>query len=198
MSQNPLEIVVGSIGRAHGIRGDVAINLRTDEPERRFAVGQVLREEDGRGTFTVETARWHGERLLVRFAELADRTAVEKARGTVLVTTVDADEQPDDEDEFYDRQLVGLEARCDGVAFGTVTEVVHLAAQDLLSIRTDEGERLVPFVSEIVPVVDVRGGFVEVVDVPGLLHDEDADTAGDASAAAGPTGRDDARDGAHR
>lgn len=189
MSSNPLEVVVGSIGRAHGIRGEVAITLRTDEPDRRFAVGQVLREEDGTRTFHVDSTRWHGERLLVCFAELVDRTAAEQARGTVLVTTVDADEAPDDEDEYYDRQLVGLTARCDGVDVGTVTDVVHLAAQDLLAIRTAEGERLVPFVSEIVPVVDVRGGFVEIADIPGLLHEDaaegeavDATTANDATA----------------
>lgn len=181
MSHNLLEIAVGSIGRAHGIRGDVSISLRTDEPERRFAVGSVLREEDGRRTFTVESARWHGEKLLVRFAELADRTAVEKARGIVLVTDVDPDELPDDDDEYYDRQLVGLEARVDGVPVGRVTQVIHLAAQDVLAVRTDAGERLVPFVTEIVPTVDLDGGFVDIVDVPGLLHDEDADVAGDAS-----------------
>ncbi|MEL4357138.1 MULTISPECIES: ribosome maturation factor RimM [unclassified Luteococcus] len=173
-----VEVVVGSIGRAHGIRGDVAVDLRTDEPERRFAPGSVLRVEGTRRTLTVETARWHSGRLLVHFAELPDRTAVEQARGQVLVTDIDADELPSDEDEYYDRQLVGLMAlAADGSQVGRVSQVVHLPAQDLLAIATERGERLVPFVSELVPGVDLAAGTVQLADVPGLLDDEGAEVA---------------------
>ena len=93
-----VEVVVGIIGRAHGIRGDVTIDVRTDEPERRFAVGETLRAEDGRRTFTVTASRDHSGRLLVHFAQLPDRTVAEAARGTVLVADVDPDERPEDDD----------------------------------------------------------------------------------------------------
>lgn len=171
-ANDQIEVVVGVIGRAHGLRGDVAIDLRTDEPERRFADGATLYNEANGTPFTVASSKWHGGRLLVKFDQLVDRTAVENARGVVLMSRVDAAETPEDEEEFYDRQLVGLEARSGGERVGTVASVIHLAAQDLLSISTDAGERLVPFVSELVPVVNVREGYLEIADVPGLLVDE--------------------------
>ena len=169
-----VEVVVGVIGRAHGLRGEVAIEVRTDEPERRFAPGTSVRFENGARTLTVESVRDHSGRTLVRFAELADRTAVEGVRGTRLVVEVPADERPEDEGEYYDRQLVGLEVRDSADAeVGTVTAVVHLPAQDALEVETRSGTRLVPFVTELVPTVDLAGGFVRLADMPGLLQDLD-------------------------
>lgn len=173
-----VEVAVGAIGRAHGLRGDVAIDLRTDEPERRFVDGAELRIEGSRRTLRVESPRWHSGRLLVRFAEAPDRTAVEALRGTVLVVDVPADELPEDEDEYYDRQLVGLRVlRADGSPAGVVREVVHLPAQDLLAVATDTGERLVPFVTELVPEVDLAAGTCTLAEVGGLLDDEGAELA---------------------
>lgn len=173
-----VEVVVGQVGRAHGIRGDVAIDLHTDEPERRFAPGSVLRVEGSRRTLTVESARWHSSRLLVHFVELPDRTAVEKARGTVLVVDVDPAELPEDEDEFYDRQLIGLRVvSAAGDELGEVTDVVHLPAQDLLAVSTATGERLVPFVEQIVTDVDLAAGTCTLADVRGLMDDEGAEVA---------------------
>ena len=175
-----IEVVVGQIGRAHGIRGDVTIDVRTDEPERRFAVGAVLRAEEGPRRFTVTAARDHSGRLLVHFAELADRTVAEAARGTVLVTDVDPAELPEDEDEYYDRQLVGLRVRAaDGSEVGTVASVLHLTLQDTLEITTPAGPRLVPFVSAVVPTVDLAAGELHLADLPGLLQDEDEDEPAD-------------------
>lgn len=177
MSQ--VEVTVGSIGKAHGLRGDVAIDVRTDEPERRFADGALLRVEGTRRTLTVASSRWHSGRLLVRFTEAADRTAVEQLRGLVLVVDVEADELPEDEDEYYDRQLIGLRVlRADGTEVGTIGEVVHLPSQDLLLIRTPEGERLVPFAAALVPEVDLAAGTCTLADVPGLV-DDDAEVAGE-------------------
>lgn len=181
-----LEICVGVIGRAHGIRGEVSIDLRTDEPDRRFGVGAVLRFEDSPRTVTIASTRDHSGRFVVRFAELPDRTAVESVRGTRLVVDIDPAEMPDEPEEFYDRQLVGLRALdAHGTLIGEVTTVVHLPAQDLLEIRTASGPRLVPFVEAIVPIVDLAAGEVRLADVPGLLSDlDDADDhetpAGDA------------------
>jgi 16S rRNA processing protein RimM len=171
-----IEVVVGVIGRAHGIRGDVTIDVRTDEPERRFAVGEVLRAEGSPRRFTVAAARDHSGRLLVHFDELPDRTLAEAARGTVLVADVDPGELPDSEDEYYDRQLVGLAVRAaDGSVVGTVTAVLHLPIQDTLEVETPDGVRLVPFVAAVVPGVDLEAGELQLADVPGLLTDQDED-----------------------
>ena len=167
-----VEVVVGALGRPHGIRGDVAIDLRTDEPERRFTDGARLRVEGSTRVLTVSSARWHSGRLLVRFDELEDRTAAEGARGLVLVTDVPADELPDDEGEYYDRQLVGLAVETtDGRPVGRVRDVLHPGPQDLLEVETGAGTRLVPFVEALVPEVDLAAGRILVVDVPGLLSD---------------------------
>ncbi|MCT1460293.1 ribosome maturation factor RimM [Aestuariimicrobium sp. p3-SID1156] len=169
-----VEVIVGSIGKAHGVRGDVVVDVRTDEPERRFAVGSVLRVEGTRRELTVARLAWHSGRLLVHFEGLDDRNAAESARGQVLVVDVPVDEVPEEEDEYYDRQLVGLTAvLADGTRVGTVTEVVHLPEQDLLAIDVDGEERLVPFVRALVPRVSLSEKLVELADVPGLLADED-------------------------
>lgn len=170
-------VVVGRIGRAHGITGEVSVEPRTDEPERRFAVGSVLggRTPDGvvrSAAFTVTATRWHQGRLLVRFAELPDRTAAEEVRGTWLEVALDADETPADPDEFYDHQLIGLlVVDGTGAERGRVTDVVHGPGQDLLAIDLGGREALVPFVSALVPEVDLVGGRLVVADRPGLLDD---------------------------
>ncbi|SDR98768.1 ribosome maturation factor RimM [Microlunatus soli] len=166
-----IEITVGAIGRAHGVRGEVAVILRTDEPERRLAPGQVLRGDNG-GTFTVVRTREHQGRWLVTFTELGDRTAAEAARGVQLVADVPPDERPGDDEEYYDRQLVGLTAIVDGESYGSVRAVLHLPAQDLLEIATADGVRLVPFVSELVPEVDLENSRLVINPVAGLLDDE--------------------------
>ena len=172
-------VVVGVIGRPHGVRGEVAVELRTDEPERRFAPGQVLYEDEGTRLFTVQSARDHAGRLLVRFAELADRAAAEVVRGTLLVATIEPDERPAESGEFYDRQLIGLRARTpNGADIGLVGSVLHLPAQDVLEIETAAGTRLVPFVEVLVPQVDLDAGYLTVADVAGLLDDEADDDEG--------------------
>ena len=177
----PPEVVVGRIGKAHGIKGEVSVEPRTDEPERRFADGAVLSTRTPRGTephtadrpttLTVRRTRWHQSRLLVTFVGVDDRTAAEKLRGLSLVLDLDPDEVPEDPEEFYDHQLVGLAvSTTDGEAVGEVSDVIHGASQDLLAVRAADGrEVLVPFVSALVPVVDVPGGRLEVADRPGLL-----------------------------
>lgn len=165
----PIRVVVGRIGRAHGIRGDLAVELRTDEPERRFAAGQVVHTPTQ--TLTVSKSRWHSGRLLVTFAEVPDRTAAELLRGALLEADVDPDALPSDEGEFYDRQLIGLEVRTEaGLVVGTVASVAHHGEQDTLVVSRGTGDDvLVPFVTEIVPTVDLPGGYLSVANLPGLL-----------------------------
>lgn len=172
-----IEVVVGRIGKPHGLRGEVTLDVRTDEPERRFADGVALQTQAPSGSqfgmaeLTVAGTRWHQSTLLVTFEELGDRDAAEAARGVVLHATVDAGETPDDPDEFYDHQLVGLTAYdVGGATLGVVAGLVHGGAQDLLRVTTPDGrEGLVPFVAALVPEVDVAAGRVVIADRPGLI-----------------------------
>ena len=186
------EVVVGRIGKAHGIRGEVSVELRTDEPERRFAPGSVLRTQAplGRGpqgpdrpaTLTIRSTRWHQSRLLVTFEEVRDRNVAEAVRGLLLAVDVDPAESPEDPEEFYDHQLVGLRVvTTTGADVGELAEVLHGSAQDLLSVRADDGrEVLVPFVARLVPEVDLAGGRILVEDVPGLISPAVEDEEGGA------------------
>lgn len=172
-----VEVVVGRIGKPHGLRGEVTVDVRTDEPERRFARGNTLRAEPPPGSasslrvLTVASARRHGDLLLLGFDELPDRTAAEEARGIVLHASIPAGESPEDPDEFYDHQLTGLAAvDVDGTPLGTVAGLVHGSAQDLLRVRTLDGrEALVPFVKALVPEVDLASGRLVIADRPGLV-----------------------------
>ncbi|NBU85547.1 MAG: ribosome maturation factor RimM [Actinobacteria bacterium] len=168
-------LVVGRIGRAHGVRGNVFVEPLTDEPDVRFADGSVLTTSSGT-KLTVAFAKWHSGKFVVHFVGVDDRTLAEQLKTLQLSVEVDPDELPEDPDEFYDHQLVGLTVRLeDETEVGTVKEVIHLPAQDLLAVTTADGrEVLIPFVSEIVPVVDVTGGFIAITPPPGLLNEEEA------------------------
>ncbi|WP_206025189.1 ribosome maturation factor RimM [Micromonospora zingiberis] len=180
-------LIVGRIGKPHGIRGEVTVEVRTDEPETRFAPGTVLRTMPGAVTrggqepaaspgvpyeLTVEAARWHQGRLLVAFEGSLDRDVAEALRGTLL--TVDSADvaAPEDPEEFLDHQLVGLAVVTPtGEHLGEVARIDHAPASDLLVLRRPEGRTaLIPFVKAIVPEVDLAGGRV-VVDPPGGLLD---------------------------
>ncbi|MCF6734993.1 ribosome maturation factor RimM [Blastococcus sp. KM273129] len=169
-------VVVGRIGRPHGVRGLATVEVRTDDPEGRFAPGAVLLTDPAdRGPLTVVDRRWHSGTLLLQLAGPGGgvydvREAVDELRNTLLLVRVADLPELDDPESYYDHQLVGLAARLpDGTVLGEVTAVRH-EAQDLLVVRRAEGgDALVPFVTAIVPTVDVAGGFV-VVDPPeGLL-----------------------------
>ncbi|MFJ6213195.1 ribosome maturation factor RimM [Streptomyces sp. NPDC092296] len=176
-----MQLVVGRIGRAHGIRGDVTVEVRTDEPELRLAPGAVLLTDPASaGPLTVESGKVHSGRLLLRFAGVSDRNAAEALRNTVLIAEVDPEELPEDPEEYYDHQLIGLDVvLADGSAVGEITEVVHLPYQDLLSVRrTDGGEVLVPFVARIVPEIDLENQRAVIDPPPGLLDPDRAEVAG--------------------
>ncbi|WP_328593519.1 ribosome maturation factor RimM [Goekera deserti] len=165
-------MVVGRIGRPHGVRGLVTVDVRTDDPDLRFAPGSVLlTDPPQRGPLTVTDKRWHSGTLLLGIEGVHDRETAEAVRNTQLLVEV-ADLPPlEDPDVFYDHQLVGLSARLtDGTPVGVVTAVRHDANELLVVAREEGGELLVPFVSAIVPTVDLAGGFV-VLDPPeGLLE----------------------------
>jgi 16S rRNA processing protein RimM len=170
-----MDLVVGRVVRAHGITGEVVVEIRTDDPDARFAPGSSLRGRSSRGgpdsRYVVESVRDHGGRLLVRLDGVADRSAAESLRGTVFL--VDSVDLPaiEDPDEFYDHQLEGLRVvTATGAVIGFVAEVLHTAAGELLSVRTEEGEVLVPFVSAIVTSVSLADRAIEIDPPEGLLE----------------------------
>jgi 16S rRNA processing protein RimM len=174
-----MQLVVGRISRPHGIRGEVAVDVRTDEPGLRFAPGTVLATEPAAaGPLTVDAARWHSGRLLVSFGGITDRNRADELRGLLLV--IDSAEVGDsaDPDEFHDHQLIGLAVLTSaGQRVGVVSEVLH-HGQDLLVISPDTPRSaeqiLVPFVAALVPEVDVAAGRLVIDPPPGLLDPDEA------------------------
>lgn len=170
-----MELVAGRIAKAHGITGELVVDVRTDDPEERFAAGNRLRLKNSRTGLDrevlVTSARPHGGRLLVRLDGVADRDAADALRGGLFM--VDSAQLPpiDDPDEFYDHQLEGLAVRTvDGAPVGTVAEVLHTPGAELLSVRTESGDEvLVPFVSEIVTSVSIEAGVIDIDPPEGLL-----------------------------
>ena len=173
-----MRLVVARVGRAHGIRGEVTVEVRTDAPQERFVPGvrlHVTGEHALRGLDAVTLAgvRDHNGTLLLTFDEVLDRTAAEALRGAVL--EADVPDDVDEPDAWYDHQLVGLRVLDPaGAELGQVVAVEHPPAQDLLVVRRPDGaRRLVPFVTALVPTVDVAGGTLVVDAPPGLLDDLD-------------------------
>ncbi len=172
-----MQLVVGRVGRPHGIRGEVTVQVRTDDPDLRFAAGSVLATEPAaQGPLTISACRWHSGRLLVTFAGYADRSRAEELRGTLLVIDSAEVGPAADPEEFHDYELIGLGVQTvAGEPVGVVADVLH-QGQDLLVIRPQEGppaaehgEVLVPFVAAIVPEVDVAAGRLVIDPPPGLL-----------------------------
>ena len=189
-----MQLVVGRITRPHGVRGEVSVEVHTDEPERRFTVGSVLATDPAEaGPLTVASARWHTGRLLVGFTGITDRNQAEDLRGIWLTLDSAQAGSSDDPDEFHDHELIGLAVvTVSGKPVGRVTDVRHFG-QDLLVIEpagraaTDSATAgpmgparsgqpaqpdglLVPFVAAIVPEVDVAAGRLVIDPPPGLLE----------------------------
>lgn len=169
-------VVVGRVGRPQGVRGEVTVEIRTDAPGERFAPGAVLLTDPvERGPLTVADARDHSGRLVVRFEGFEDRTAAERLRDTLLQVDLATLAPLDDPDEFHDWQLRGLVAELDdGTRAGEVTDVLHLPHGDVLVVRVqdvaDGREVLVPFVRDIVPLVDVDAGRIVLTPPEGLME----------------------------
>ncbi|MEU3419761.1 ribosome maturation factor RimM [Streptomyces murinus] len=169
-----MQLVVARIGRAHGIKGEVTVEVRTDEPELRLAPGAVLATDPAAtGPLTIETGRVHSGRLLLRFAGVTDRTGAEALRNTLLIADVDPEEMPEGEDEYYDHQLMDLDVVTeDGVEVGRITEISHLPSQDLFIVERPDGtEVMIPFVEEIVAEIDLDEQRAVITPPPGLIDD---------------------------
>jgi len=164
-------LVVGRIGRAHGIHGEATIEIRTDLPDERFIVGaQLVTDPASHGPLTIESARDHNGILLLKFKEVKDRTAIEKIRDTLLLADVDMSEEAAYEDEYHVQQLIGCDVVLEsGEKIGVLTDVLNLPGQDLLAIAAPDREILIPFVAEFVPDVDIEARKITVLPPPGLL-----------------------------
>jgi 16S rRNA processing protein RimM len=169
-----VQLVVGRIGRAHGIKGEVTVEVRTDEPELRLGPGAVLATDPASaGPLTIETGRVHSGRLLLRFEGVKERNAAEALRNVLLIADVDPEELPEDPEEFYDHQLMDLDVvTVDGTEVGRITEITHLPYQDLLIVKRPDGsEVMIPFVEEIVPEIDLEEQRAVIAPPPGLLDE---------------------------
>jgi 16S rRNA processing protein RimM len=178
-----VRLIVARVGRAHGLRGEVSVEARTDVPDERFVPGAVLRVEDGPGRrslsaaglpvdLTIGRVRDHNGIVLLTFDEVSDRTTAERLRNVLLEAEVG--ETSDEDDAWYDHELVGLRvAGPDDETLGEVVAVQRGGAQDLLVVRSAAAgdERLVPFVKALVPEVDPAQGRIVVLAPPGLLED---------------------------
>ena len=162
-------VAVGRLGRPHGIKGELTVEVRTDDPDRRFAVGTPLLRATG-GPLVVSRLHWHSGRLLVGIEGIADRNAAETLRDTVVHADTTLDPELG-EDDFYDHQLIGLRVELDdGTLVGVVADVLHPPGADLLAVTRDGlDEVLIPFVRALVPTVDRSAGRVVLIPPPGLL-----------------------------
>jgi 16S rRNA processing protein RimM len=172
------ELIIGSVVRAHGVRGEVVVYVTSDDPEDRYVAGSVLRTDPATaGPLTIERARIYtaGGRpqMLVTFEGIADRDVAERLRGVKLLVDASDVKPSEDPDEFHDFQLVGLSVVVRGeeeTPIGEIARVGHGPGADMLVVRrTDGRQTLIPFVRAIVPDVDLDGGRVVVTPPEGLL-----------------------------
>lgn len=157
-----MRLQVGRIGRAHGISGEATIEVRTDDADKRFAIGARLQTEE-HGELIVHSGRVHNGILLLGFAGVEDRSAIEALRDVILYADVDINEGHT-EDDFHVQQLIGCAATLeDGSLLGEVTDVLNLPGQDVLVINGAGKETLIPFVRQLVPTVDIKSKTLTVI-----------------------------------
>jgi len=177
-----MNVTVARIGRAHGLKGDVTLDVRTDIPHERFVVGARFDTIPATaGPLTLARVRTQGSSWVVGFEELRDRTAAEGARGVELVIEANPEEE---DDAWYVHDLVGLRAeRPDGSLIGTVTQVLAMPAHDVLEVLQEDGHRaLIPFVEPFVPEVDIDNSRVVLTPPYGLLSGETPEATGETHA----------------
>ena len=165
-----MQLVVGRIGRAHGVLGEATIEVRTDDPDLRFAVGEKLTLENG-NTLTISSNRWHNQILLLSFNGIDDRNKIEELRNQLLYAEVDT--KANQPGEYHFQQLIGCQVLlADGSKLGEVKEIVQLPGQDLLSVESAKGEVLIPMVKQIIVSIDVDQKIIQINPPEGLLDVE--------------------------
>lgn len=178
------ELRVGRLTKAHGLKGAIKVEMYTDAPERRFVPGavfslQVPTDSPWFGkTIELVELKWYNSHPVGFFKGISDRTAAESLIKAILWIDQDLTEPSDEEDAWFDHQLVGLAVMRDGVRVGTVSQIDHLPAQDLITVETSSGDVLVPFVKAIVASVDIEAGTMTVTPPLGLFEELPDDDTG--------------------
>lgn len=170
-----MRVVIGRLSRPHGVRGEITVDIRTDEPGSRFAVGSSIICGDRR--LVIDSTRPHGSRLIVKFAEITNRADAEALRGLFAEAEVDPADVPHGDEEFYDYQLRGLRVVAAGEPIGELRDIVHGTHQDTLILEISGRDVLAPFVAALVPTIDLQAGEVHIADIDGLLDPELAQEA---------------------
>lgn len=167
-----MQLQVARIGKPHGIRGEVTVQVLTDAPGDRFVPGtQFIVEPASAGPLTVFSARWNKDILLLAFDEIETRNEAETLRGAKLFIETEEIGADDDDEGWYEHELVGLDVRVGANVVGKVSGLHTLPVQDLLVVTTNDGkEVLIPFVEQIVPEVNVGDKYVLVSPPPGLFE----------------------------
>ena len=162
-----MQLVVGRIGRAHGVLGEATIEVQTDDPDIRFQVGNKLTLDDGR-ELTIRSSRWHNQILLLAFDGVADRNQIEELRDQLISSDVDLGSLAPG--EYHFQQLIGCEVfQQTGELIGIVDEILKSPGQDLLSVSRAAGRVLIPMVKQIIIEIDVLAKKIIVNPPEGLL-----------------------------
>ncbi len=162
-----MQLVVGRIGRAHGVLGEATIEVQTDDPDIRFQVGNKLTLDDGR-ELTIRSSRWHNQILLLAFDGIADRNQIEELRDQLISSDVDLGLLAPG--EYHFQQLIGCEVfQQSGELIGIVDEILKSPGQDLLSVSRAAGRVLIPMVKQIIIEIDVLAKKIIVNPPEGLL-----------------------------
>ena len=185
------QLRVGRLTKAHGLKGAIKVELYTDAPERRFVPGAVF-------SLQVPTSSdWHGKTLelielkfynaqpVAFFAGVLDRSTAETLIKAILWIEHDPAEKSDEEDAWFDHQLIGLAVMRDGAKVGTISQIDHFPAQDLITVDTPTGDVLVPFVKAIVAAVDIEAGTMTVTPPLGLFEEIADDVPDEAESTTG-------------
>jgi 16S rRNA processing protein RimM len=162
-----LQLVVGRIGRAHGVLGEATIEVRTDDADLRFAVGNAVTLENSK-KLIIKSSRWHNQVLLLSFDGITDRNQIEELRDQLISTEVDTSAMAPG--EYHYQQLIGSQVFLQsGDQVGVVGEIVKLPGQDLLSVDKGGSQVLVPMVKQIIISIDVAAKKIVINPPEGLL-----------------------------
>ena len=179
---------MGRLTKAHGLKGAIKVELYTDAPERRFTPGAVFSGQVPTGspgpgkTLELVELKFYNSHPVAFFKDVSDRSAAESLIKAILWIDHDMAEASDEEDAWFDHQLVGLRVLRDGVQVGVLTQVDHFPAQDLLTVATSTGDVLVPFVKAIVVAVDIQAGTMTVTPPLGLFEEVAEEVSDDVDA----------------
>jgi 16S rRNA processing protein RimM len=171
------QLRIGRLTKAHGLKGGIKVEMFTDDPDGRFTPGAVftLQVPDSSAwhnkTIELIELKWYNSHAVAFFKDVPDRSVAETLIKAILWIDHDLAEIPEEEDAWFDHQLLGLSVIRDGSKVGIVTAIDHFPAQDLLTVKTDTGDVLVPFVKAIVTAVDVKAGTMTVTPPVGLFED---------------------------